>query len=238
MHSEYVAPGVSSTYSFTLGKALRAEVLAQSVITSGVHVVGIPVSGSGFMNFTYLLFDEKTRDGALVDPAWEPDVIAGLVALHQVQVSAVLLTHSHRDHTDLARWASDLYGAQIRINEMESWALGDVSTVPFAATGGKVYPKRRPLWPSRLRVTRAAAPRTSWAMRPSLATSSTSRGAESALSPAATPNRCGPASWPRASGHPEHVSTRAISSLPRPGCRYARYATETSTPTSPIKTTS
>ena len=26
MHSEYVAPGVSSTYSFTLGKALRAEV--------------------------------------------------------------------------------------------------------------------------------------------------------------------------------------------------------------------
>ena len=91
------------------------------------------------MNFTYLLFDEKTRYGALVDPAWEPDVIAGQVALHQVQVGVVLLTHSHRDHTDLARWASDLYGAQIRINEMESWALGDVSTVPFAATGGKVY---------------------------------------------------------------------------------------------------
>lgn len=112
--------------------------LARVIDASAVRVVGIPVSGSGFKNFTYLLFDEESREGALIDPAWEPDAIAALIASHRVQVRSVLLTHSHRDHTDLAGWASDLYGAQVRINELESQMLGDVRAVPFAATGGEV----------------------------------------------------------------------------------------------------
>ncbi len=53
---------------------------------------------ASFANFIYLIEEEGSRRCALVDPAWD---IAGLLALldsRELQLEAVLLTHTHADH--------------------------------------------------------------------------------------------------------------------------------------------
>lgn len=49
-------------------------------------------------NLIYLLHDLESGRGAVVDPAWEPARIIDLAESHGIQITDVLLTHSHYDH--------------------------------------------------------------------------------------------------------------------------------------------
>lgn len=49
-------------------------------------------------NFSYLAWDEDTRDAALIDPAWQPETLAEFIKKEGLNLHCVLLTHAHPDH--------------------------------------------------------------------------------------------------------------------------------------------
>lgn len=49
-------------------------------------------------NFSYLAWDEETRDAVVIDPAWQPERIQDAVKKEKLKLHAVLLTHAHPDH--------------------------------------------------------------------------------------------------------------------------------------------
>ncbi|KAA1246080.1 MBL fold metallo-hydrolase [Aquimarina sp. RZ0] len=53
-----------------------------------------------FKNQCYLIYSDL--EGVLIDPAWEFDKISDFLDQNNIVLKAILLTHSHLDHTDLA----------------------------------------------------------------------------------------------------------------------------------------
>ncbi len=49
-------------------------------------------------NFIYLITDLKTRQAAVVDPAWDVQKIIDFAKTNDLYISDILLTHSHHDH--------------------------------------------------------------------------------------------------------------------------------------------
>ena len=51
-------------------------------------------------NFSYLVWDEDTRDAAVIDPAWQPEALAEFVKAEGLKLHCVLLNHAHPDHVN------------------------------------------------------------------------------------------------------------------------------------------
>ena len=49
-------------------------------------------------NFSYLIGDEKSKEAAAVDPAWNIKKILEIVNKHNLNIKKILLTHTHIDH--------------------------------------------------------------------------------------------------------------------------------------------
>lgn len=49
--------------------------------------------------FCYLVYDEKTNKGILVDPGADPGVIFDKIRMHGLSVEYIVNTHGHADHT-------------------------------------------------------------------------------------------------------------------------------------------
>lgn len=79
-----------------------------------LRAIVIRTSGNGFQNYCYLLYEKQSKEGVLIDPSWEADIINSILYDHKVALRHVLLTHSHFDHINL----SDYY---TRINGVPAW---------------------------------------------------------------------------------------------------------------------
>ena len=75
---------------------------------SPVEVVPLRLRREQFVNYCYLLVHRTSRDAVLIDPAWEPALIDATLGALGAHPRAVLLTHHHHDHIDLA----DHYGSR------------------------------------------------------------------------------------------------------------------------------
>jgi glyoxylase-like metal-dependent hydrolase (beta-lactamase superfamily II) len=51
-------------------------------------------------NFSYLLWDENTKDAAVIDPAWQPEKLAEFLKKEGLELRCALLTHAHPDHVN------------------------------------------------------------------------------------------------------------------------------------------
>lgn len=49
-------------------------------------------------NFVYLITDTKTKQAAVVDPAWDAAKIIRHAESKEIKITDILLTHSHHDH--------------------------------------------------------------------------------------------------------------------------------------------
>ncbi len=49
-------------------------------------------------NFVYLIHDHKSGRAAVVDPAWDVPAVLALARRQGMQITDILLTHSHHDH--------------------------------------------------------------------------------------------------------------------------------------------
>lgn len=56
----------------------------------------------GFINYVYIIVDERTKKAALIDPSWEFNKIYQELERLEVKLTAILLTHSHMDHVNLS----------------------------------------------------------------------------------------------------------------------------------------
>lgn len=74
-------------------------------------------------NFIYLIEDSATHQAAVVDPAWDVQAITDKAADLGVQITDILLTHSHHDHINGISGLLEKANAQVHLlkPEYEFW---------------------------------------------------------------------------------------------------------------------
>jgi len=55
-------------------------------------------------NFSYIVWDTDLREAAVIDPAWQPEVIEEFLNREKLALKLLLLTHAHPDHVNAARY--------------------------------------------------------------------------------------------------------------------------------------
>jgi hydroxyacylglutathione hydrolase len=74
-------------------------------------------------NFVYLIGCEKTREAAVVDPAWDVPAILRIAKNHQFQIKTILLTHTHFDHINGVEDLLKQTDASVFVHKKEAGAL-------------------------------------------------------------------------------------------------------------------
>ena len=93
-------------------------------------------------NFCYLIGDEATKTCALIDPAFETNRILREVESEGFQVTHLINTHGHSDHTAGNEAIKSATGAKLLIHELDAKRLGKVLHMTFSRMlGGKGSPK-------------------------------------------------------------------------------------------------
>ena len=75
----------------------------------------------------YVLYDDNTKEGFVIDPADSPEAIIDLVTRLGVNVKALLLTHGHFDHIGATNALKKHYGVDVYAHEAEMDMTRDVS---------------------------------------------------------------------------------------------------------------
>jgi hydroxyacylglutathione hydrolase len=74
-------------------------------------------------NFCEILYCPETHEAAVVDPAWEVDRLLHAAADLQLNVTKILITHTHQDHIDGVGELVRLTGAAVVVSSREAQAL-------------------------------------------------------------------------------------------------------------------
>lgn len=64
-------------------------------------------------NFTYIVEDEDTNEGIVIDPSWDLDKIQQIIARKNLKIKYIVNTHHHFDHTIGNQGVVDFTGAKI-----------------------------------------------------------------------------------------------------------------------------
>ena len=75
----------------------------------------------------YILYDDNTKEGFIIDPADSPDKIIDLVTKLRIDVKALLLTHGHFDHIGATNQLKKHYNVDIYAHEEEVELLKDIN---------------------------------------------------------------------------------------------------------------
>jgi glyoxylase-like metal-dependent hydrolase (beta-lactamase superfamily II) len=87
-------------------------------------------------NFIYLIQDHATGRAAVVDPAWDVPSILSLAEQKGVNITDILLTHSHHDHINGLEGVLDRYDAQLHLLKPEAEFWGNYLDLPTLHHGG------------------------------------------------------------------------------------------------------
>ncbi len=87
-------------------------------------------------NFVYLIQDHATGRAAVVDPAWDVPSILSLAEQKGVNITDILLTHSHHDHINGLEGVLDRYDAQLHLLKPEAEFWGNCLDLPTLHHGG------------------------------------------------------------------------------------------------------
>jgi hydroxyacylglutathione hydrolase len=89
-------------------------------------------------NFIYLIKDLDSGRTAVVDPAWEVPEIIKHCQQKGMQITDVLLTHSHMDHINGVKELLDSYDAQVHLLKAEAQFAGKFLESSVLHHGGDV----------------------------------------------------------------------------------------------------
>lgn len=89
-------------------------------------------------NFVYLLIDKQTRRAAVVDPAWDVPAIQARARDLDVNITDILLTHSHHDHINGVEGILADHDAQLHLCRAEAEFWGKHLDLPSLHRGGDV----------------------------------------------------------------------------------------------------
>ena len=87
-------------------------------------------------NFVYLLTDVATRKAAVVDPAWDAPQVIQYAEQNDIQITDILLTHSHYDHINGVEEVLQRYDAQLHLLKAEADFWQGVTGKPTTHYGG------------------------------------------------------------------------------------------------------
>lgn len=87
-------------------------------------------------NFVYLIQDTASGRAAVVDPAWEPAQVLALARQLGVQITDILLTHSHHDHVNGVETVLAATDAQVHLLKPEAQFWGHYLDLPTLHHGG------------------------------------------------------------------------------------------------------
>ena len=87
-------------------------------------------------NFIYLIHDHATNRAAVVDPAWDVPQVLALAKQKGMQITDILLTHSHNDHINGINAVLEKYDAQLHLMKAEAQFWEGCSGMPTQHHGG------------------------------------------------------------------------------------------------------
>ncbi|AZS14163.1 MBL fold metallo-hydrolase [Paenibacillus lutimineralis] len=73
-----------------------------------------------FVNYSYLGIDKSSLKAFVVDPSWDVSQLVHKLKLHNASLEAVLLTHSHFDHTNMVNKLEMLYQPTVYLSKTEA----------------------------------------------------------------------------------------------------------------------
>lgn len=71
-------------------------------------------------NFTYLVYNTENNCALLIDPSWELDQYLQQINENKLTLSAILVTHHHLDHTNLAETLAKKYKCPVYMLQSEA----------------------------------------------------------------------------------------------------------------------
>ena len=89
-------------------------------------------------NFVYLIHDHASGRAAVVDPAWDVPAVLALADSRGLQITDILLTHSHHDHINGISEVLEAYDAQLHLMKSEAQFWGSRLDLPTLHHGGDV----------------------------------------------------------------------------------------------------
>ncbi|MFK7861074.1 MAG: MBL fold metallo-hydrolase [Granulosicoccus sp.] len=90
-------------------------------------------SGSDLVNYCYLVVNRETNQAIVIDPAWEIEKIRSILSTRKCELTSILLTHHHKDHTNLANELAIETGATVYMSsrEIEHYEFSCSNLVPI-----------------------------------------------------------------------------------------------------------
>jgi hydroxyacylglutathione hydrolase len=89
-------------------------------------------------NFCEILYCPETREAAIVDPAWEVDVLLREAAKLNLKVTTALITHTHNDHIEGVGDLVAATGATVVVNPREADRLSRDAKTLTEVTDGQI----------------------------------------------------------------------------------------------------
>jgi len=89
-------------------------------------------------NFVYIIGCERTKEAAVVDPAWDVPSILKVIRDHELKVGAILLTHTHFDHINGVEELLKATDARVFVHKKEAAALAYSTSVKKIESGDEV----------------------------------------------------------------------------------------------------
>jgi glyoxylase-like metal-dependent hydrolase (beta-lactamase superfamily II) len=79
-------------------------------------------------NNVYIIFDEKTRLGIVIDPSFETEIISEFILSNQITIQKILITHAHFDHyigvPSLMNQFSSIQSVCLNNADLDLWQTG------------------------------------------------------------------------------------------------------------------
>jgi hydroxyacylglutathione hydrolase len=96
-----------------------------------------------FMKNGFVLADEATREGVVIDPGDDVDDLLAVVAAQRLDIRYILLTHAHLDHITGVRRAREALGVPVILHE-DDRPLYDAIVQQGIAFGFRLEPQPPP----------------------------------------------------------------------------------------------
>lgn len=84
-----------------------------------VIVQTLKVSQLNITNYCYVILDESSKKAIIVDPAWQFEIIEKKLKDNNSSLLAILLTHSHFDHVNLAGHLAKKHKCMVFMSKIE-----------------------------------------------------------------------------------------------------------------------
>ena len=91
----------------------------QYFLGSNKTTICIKTTNFDLINYCYLVFDSESKEGVLIDPSWQPDLIEEEIRKNGVKIKGVLLTHHHNDHIHLSNYFTNKYCVSAWMHRIE-----------------------------------------------------------------------------------------------------------------------